>query len=384
MIIFSVHSVLTRKVKKNMFNYFVVFLCSTSAVFFIVQRFQPVVPLFLILIVSLGIRLFVSYIFISYTLSSDIASFITAGYVLQDKTPTYPWFYFPVFSYLGSIAIHFGTFVPPFLFLKIVFSLFDTGITYWIYRFSKNRVSALLYALNPISLMVFCVHGQIDALPLFFMFTSIFFAEKYNTIAALLFGIAVAVKPWPIIFLPVMLKKSKFPFSYVLVGLVPLFVTFIYSLQTQLPMLSILTPIKNYRGIYGIWGIVGILFMFSPQFVESSMQLFRKAFFLFFGIFEFVPRKGRLIQEFFYVLLLFFVFTPTFGAQWLTWITPFLFIFQPALWIWAIVSIGLVIWSSLTPVPFFWRESLVTASSLFTWLVFIRMFLLYRKSRAQN
>ncbi|MCS6956127.1 MAG: glycosyltransferase 87 family protein, partial [Candidatus Calescibacterium sp.] len=203
--------------------------------------------------------------------------------------------------------------------------MFDVGVIYMTYKISKSSHASLLYALHPAMIIIIAIHGQLDSLVLFFFLLSIIMFQQKTTFSGLLLGIAISIKPWPILFLPSFLKKTTQKISYFLLSCFsPVMSVVFHSFLTGVPVGDIITPIKNYRGIYGIWGIGNIMNTLFPLFWEQNIRFFRRLFLVLFVGWQFVNHKKTFLEELFLTLLVFFSFSPLFGAQWLSWIIPFL------------------------------------------------------------
>ena len=69
----------------------------------------------------------------------------------------------------------------------------------------------LLGILNPLMIMVSALHGQFDAIALLFLATALYFEDsgKPRAISSLMLGISIALKGWPILFLPLLVFRSE-------------------------------------------------------------------------------------------------------------------------------------------------------------------------------
>ncbi len=170
-----------------------------------------------IIIFALVLRIFITMLFLT-SKSDDINTFLRDGQYLLDRNPRYDASYFPFIGYLGMVAIYFKNIIHPYIFLKIVFAIFDVLILFPLYFLSKkNRQTTLIYALNPISIITFNIHGQMDSIPLFFFLFSLVLYLKNKILASVLsFSFAIYTKPWPILFIIPLIKKSKKRFLFVL------------------------------------------------------------------------------------------------------------------------------------------------------------------------
>ena len=342
--------------------------------------------LFIILFIALIVRVITTLISAGI-INSDIYSFLTTGNVLLQKTPTYPAFYFPFIFYLGAVSILLGKYIPPLLFLKFIFCLFDVGVTYFVYKLSKNLTSTIIYALNPVMIIIIPIHGQMDSIPLFFLLWSIYAVkQKKEKLSGFLLGVAIATKPWPILFLPYFLKKAQRPAKYISALFVPGLTVIFHSIVTNVPVKEIITPIKNYRGIYGIWGVGSMMYTLFPSWWENNIQFFRRIFLVGFVVWTFFDKKKDFMKEFFLTMLFFFVCTPLFGIQWLSWIVPFLIIQDGKSSLGRIFLMTLSVMFAFIPfdevVPILMnpvRESLAYAFGLLVWFSLYRRFISYRR-----
>lgn len=125
-----------------------------------------------VLLIATGARLLI-FFFFPNSKSEDLLSFLTAGKIILERQPIYLSLYFPFFSYLGALAILLKDLFHPLILLKFSFSLFDIGIVYLVYLITRNNVLALMYAVNPITLINTNIHGQFDTIPLFPSFGSL-------------------------------------------------------------------------------------------------------------------------------------------------------------------------------------------------------------------
>jgi hypothetical protein len=94
--------------------------------------------------------------------------------------------------------------------VKIPFWLADAAIVptlAWLAPAGRQRQAAWLYALNPIAITVACLHGQFDALVVLPLLLAVGCLRKDQLArSALLFGVATAVKTWPLLVLPPILS----------------------------------------------------------------------------------------------------------------------------------------------------------------------------------
>lgn len=240
--------------------------------------------------------------------------------------------YFPLFLYFeaGSLLLSTKLFSQVIL-LKLLFSLANLAVIYLIYILSKkNILLTLLYAFNPISLLIICFQGQFDSIPVFFILLSIHFLNTKQKIPTLLaLSGAIAFKTWPVLFvLPILKKMNRtFPLKKMLVQgallmSIPFLCTLIYSLLFHANPLFIGKVILSYGGVINVWGLgKGLFLLFgNNKLAFFFFKIFSVAIIL---LFELKNKEETIYSQLFMALLLFFVITPGFGIQYFFWIIPF-------------------------------------------------------------
>lgn len=284
-------------------------------------------------IIFLGFLLRLIGLLLSYFITNyDLNSYYIVGRLTFYQKNIYPEVsnlhhpYLPLFLYLQSF-IYFLTnnnFLFNFL-IKLIINIFDLLNIYLIFLISnKNIKKAFYYAINPVSFLVFSIHGQFDAIPLFFILLSIYFLKIKKEFAAIFsYVFAILVKTWPLIFLIIFLKKIKNKKILFLVLLISiLFVLIIYSFFFKSSFLRILKTIFFYQGLWGVWGIT--LFLQNLRYRWQKLITF-----IFVSIFlfkSFILNKKNIVREIYIMLIFFIIFTTNFSIQYFSWLTPFLII----------------------------------------------------------
>ncbi len=282
-----------------------------------------------VILFSVYIRLLILLIFPG-SRSEDLQSFITAGRIVLEKKPIYSSLYFPFFPYVGALVILLKNFINPLILLKILFSLFDVGIVYLVYLLTENSLLALMYALNPPTIINTTIHGQFDTVPLFFLLLGIYLFKKNASLSSMLsLSFAVFTKTWPLLFIMPLFRKTKTKFIFIYIILFPTISVILHSLIFKISPLDILLPIKNYRGLPAVWGTTLLISFLLPNLPHIFNQIIRRFLLVVFLIFSLVFPFSNLAYAYEMLLLFFFVITPTFGAQWLTWTIPFLIMTRP-------------------------------------------------------
>lgn len=285
--------------------------------------------------------------------------------------------YFPLFLYFEAASFFLSTkLLSQAMLLKIVFSLANLGIVYLIYILSKkNTTLTLLYAVNPISLLITCFQGQFDSIPVFFILLSIHFLNKKQKVPTLLaLSAAIAFKTWPVLFVLPILKKINRTFSLkkilvqcALLMSIPFLCTLIYSLLFHANPLLIGKVILSYGGVINVWGLgKGLFLLFgNNKLAFFFFKIFSVAVIL---LFELKNKEGTVYSQLLMALLLFFIITPGFGIQYFFWIIPFALLAKKCGWkeymsILCSVVATYLVFMGLTLSPI-WIETVY----LFTWI----------------
>ncbi len=363
-----------------------------------------------ILILGFLIRLTVIILSASIT-NYDLQSYRLIGELTRQGKNIYPFPgnfhhpYFPVMLYVEALASFFGQYQT--IFLKIIFSLFDTGIIFLVYlltpkipvlrngrgpssslfegvgrrktRYQGVKFSnlAFIYAINPISILITSFHGQFDAIPLFFLLLALYFflRNKSSTLPYLFLSFAIAIKTWPILFSIPFLRRLKnaqqFLLATILLISFPLLSLLLYSFLFHGNPFIILLTLKAYRPVFGVFGI-GFLtkYIFHIQVIKTISQL-TYVFLIAFFAYSFLVKKKVAIEELFSQLLFFFILTPVFGIQWLMWLVPFFLILRPqGTWMFFIIAtvyllVSYALWLGLK------TESTSLIGGIFVWLSLI-------------
>lgn len=234
-------------------------------------------------------------------------------------------------------------------------------------RISAPRESALavsfLYALNPVSVLITSVHGQFDPLVILFCFLawSLFEGHKKRTwLSALCLGIGIAMKGFPVILLPLFLRRlsnTKERLIYSSLALAPVALLFLpYLIVTPMP---ILRNVLRYSSRIGNWGYPLLAEIFNKRMHSRLLEEFIAAsasygkYILLWGliVFYWLDRSHTLLESVVSLFALFYTLTSGFGFQYLVWIIPFAIIegnfpmkwYTLAATLWLIVSYAQII-----------------------------------------
>ena len=267
------------------------------------------------------------------------------------------WYYNhpPLMSLMLAVFHKLQDYLPngfPFL-IRLPAILADIGsciLVYQLIKTYKDAKSALfatiVVALSPILIFVSGFHGNTDPVFMFLIMLSAYFYLRYERVIlpALILGLALNIKIVPIITVPAFFFFTKGWKNKILfcTTLSMVFLSgFIYHAVADFEHLY--RNIFQYSGLSGIWGIGQVLsYHFSPE-IAKLYNPFGKLLIFFSVTFSMLklsgifqnkcladqndksassnPEKSR---EFLFALswtfLLFFVFTPGFGVQYLVWL----------------------------------------------------------------
>jgi hypothetical protein len=263
-------------------------------------------------------------------MNHDLSAWLEVGNLTLTGTSIFPEPaptkapYFPLLIYMMSGSVWLQQFgIDAVDIMKTVVAAFDTGIIYLIYRITKNQKAALLYALNPISILIIGIHGQIDAIPLSMLLLALYL-QKYTIISLWVSSLAIAMKTWPFIFLIPLYKQLKNRKLLLILTVIPIAMTLLYSVIFSVSILDILKPVMQHRGLYGVYGVSLVLkSMTNSHIIELLVS---KLFPLVLIGYMLRSQKTDIYTQILYGMFFFFTFTPTFGIQWLIWLMPFLII----------------------------------------------------------
>lgn len=229
--------------------------------------------------------------------------------------------------------------------LKSINILADTllaGLVYFSVRYQRDeteaRYAAWIYVFNPVTILVVAYQGQFEATTTFFLLSAWFLlaGEKSDMkrlfFSALMLGLAILSKTWPIIFLPMVWFrlpnwKTRVPYS-LLVGLIPLTAILLYELLFPGSIGPILKRASRAGAISGWWGyssIINVWLQLTGQgnSIFSWVSLYGKYIGYLFGFFVIIwTRKRPLLYSLLLTILVMFAFVPNLGLQGLAWVIP--------------------------------------------------------------
>lgn len=202
----------------------------------------------------------------------------------------------------------------------------------------RNQV-LLLYALNPVTLLVSGYHGQFDTIPTLFLFLSLALltpdsSQRESLLAGLSLGLGILAKTWPGILVLCVLVSERIRARAKLVfvggaGAVPLagLVISVIAYGGGFPELLSLTKralqagaIPGWWGYTGLWN--GIRWIAGAPAADFSVLLSLKLPIVLLPtiLVVWLMRRGSLITAVFWPLVTLFIFAPGLGLQSLSWL----------------------------------------------------------------
>ena len=251
--------------------------------------------------------------------------------------------YFPFQVYLIGVAMWLskGTGLPFVSTVKWAPILADSGLTVLIFHAilqsgsstAQAFVSSLLYAFNPVSVLVTAYHGQFDAESAFLLALSWYFwhfdskPERKIVFSALALGLAVLNKTWPALFLPIVLlrlRSTRQRLAYGLITLaIPIIFTTLYVVAFREDPNPLLKRALTHAGVPGWWGpgaavnILRAIVGWGEPVLNWLTRYSRWFVFAGVGLAYWLTRRQASVEALTTTILALYVSTSGFGVQWL-------------------------------------------------------------------
>ncbi len=264
--------------------------------------------------------------------------------------------YSPVSMFLPAACGFLSVFtkISFFIIMKLPAAAGDVGIALAIYLILRKRgekkafLPGLLYALNPLSVLITGFHGNVISVATLLSFLAyavlLSGVEKNYRLSALLLGLAIGFRSYPVLLLPLFLIKLNLPLkkriAYFLYATVPTALSFIPFLI--LDYRSVLREAFAYSGSmdFGLAAILRaiyslryrMMFCSLPGNFQLTLHSITKFVFLavYLGILLTAARRRLIVSIMAIFLLFFFVYTGV-SAQYFIWILPFAFLLRDPL-----------------------------------------------------
>ncbi len=340
----------------------------------------------------------------------DIESFRLVGDALVHNEEVYTSAargrhpYLPFQVYVIGLLFRLSQLLPlPFVVLiKIPGVLADLGIVWLIYRTGRARgwsdartmAWGLLYALNPVAILVSAYHGQFDALPVFLLLLAWYVWSVYGheMRSAVVLGLAILSKTWPIALLPIMLLRLRGVRRRLIYGglavMVPVLATVFYIWLFQSnprPMLRRALTHSGVPGYYGYSALLAVFFGDAPWYEGVFDGLVANVRWVLVGVgllSVWLTRRESVLDALTTVLVTIFVLTAGMGIQWFVWLVPVALLAGDVRWLgrytWGGVCFLVVQLYGLHMYPWLYEwfsretaDSLFRLGSLPAWLVVV-------------
>lgn len=299
---------------------------------------------FLLILISLNIKLYLAF---NYD-TGDTGAINKSTHFFLKKKPVYsnpqvhlsiPPFQLHILSMIQTTEKYFHN---PNGLWKIPAIIADIGIAILIYLILKNflkkpsskaLIGSVFYLLNPITIFVSGFHGQTESVWIFFILLSwyLLVVKKRSFLSSIMLGLAISFK------LPAVLLALGFigllqNFKKGILYFFNVFCIFILSLIPELIIDAdaLIKQVFFYSSTPNIWGLTLIigrsLMLDINEVLKFSLVL--KTFLLIltggymYYHYCYYPKRFFIFCQ--TVLIIFFIFTPGFGTQYLLWLLPFL------------------------------------------------------------
>lgn len=221
---------------------------------------------------------------------------------------------------------------------------FDVCIAFSLVMLLRSRslyeafLGGLMYALNPVPVLVSAYHGQFDAVPSFFLLLAVGLIRASPLAAGLSLGMGILSKSWPVLGLPsllVALPDWRQRFQFLLASLlVPATGVGVYAVLFSAPVWAIIERAISYNWGVGVWGYTYFFHLLSvlrPDTGGIFAWLVQYGRYLTLGalggIWLFRARKEPAPAGILTILVTFFAVTHAFSIQYLMWLVPFASLF---------------------------------------------------------
>lgn len=196
----------------------------------------------------------------------------------------------------------------------------DTVIVAIVAKLAPERQvqRAWIYALNPVAIIVSGVHGQIDPVVLAFVLGALATTGRAR---GLLFGTAVAIKTWPALLAPAVVRDRVTAVWALVVPAAALLVQWLLGT----PPIEAAWRIATYSSTgHGRWGWVGVYEVTTGAAVFPYMRLASVALLAILAVVAVRFYRRPDVELSLLLVLTFLVFTAGFGVQYVLWPVPFL------------------------------------------------------------
>jgi len=308
---------------------------------------------------AVGVRLIAALVFRlpeSAIINFDKDSLEIVGQLVRDRVDVYSqpdrYPYFPLFAYWFGATSWFSsvTGIPFEPLPKLAGIAADAGIAVLLLRWWGNASTrglrlGLFYALNPLTIIVAAVHGQIDSGAVFFLLAAAYTVRNDVTprsgiVAGALLGLAVVSKTWPIAFLPLFVLRlpswrARIEVTALTLGVVGLALLAYSAIFWVAPQRAI-EVIRDYEGVRGRWGVFVALHHLGNAGIPGAIRIHdlavdwnRYLLVAALGVGVAAAWRAEIARGIAVALLTTMVVFYGWGYHWVMWPVPFLLIGFP-------------------------------------------------------
>ncbi len=238
-------------------------------------------------------------------------------------------------SDLAGLPYVVGIKLPAVLADGAIAALITTSLSRDGRRPASAAAFGLLYALNPISLLVTSFHGQFEAVTLLLLVLAwrSWRFGRHVAWSATALGLAILNKTWPVILLPVFWIRQKNwrdRILYAILALgIPLAGIVLYLVVFEASPLPMLRRALTHRGVAGYWGPGAIIDPLTATYpagrpLFDTLVALRNVLLAGAAVLAlWITRRDSALDAILTVILSVFMITVGFGIQWLVWPVPF-------------------------------------------------------------
>jgi uridine kinase len=312
------HYIPTRKI--HLSSFFEILSSVFFSPFFYVSLFLKIGVSFF-LASSFATGLFIPFIeyFVTHPFINPYQHFLDTGVVSAFPYPfgmlailSIPFVFFGMF---GGI-VHTAVTHIDLLLLRLPLLLCDIGILLvllsWFKRFQKEVL--ILYWMSPVLFYISYIHGQLDVVPIFFLFAFLYFLTKeHDYVALMLLGIALSTKTGMVIIVPFVLlylikerknvlescAKILIPFIVFVIIDAPVllskgFIEMVFKTKEEFKVFDLIVPFGSGLVLYVVPGIILLLlfrFAMLKRYSRNVLMVFL-GFSFFILLLCIAPRQG--------------------------------------------------------------------------------------------
>jgi len=226
------------------------------------------------------------------------------------------------------------------VFLKLILIFFDIGTIFFIIEilkhFKLNKNMVIVYAWSPLVLKEFANSGHLDSLVIFFLMgTLLFFFKNKTLFAGIFFSFSILSKYFPIILIPLFLKKRKWKLLFISLIVTVLPILF-FILWNDIGFVQYFKGFTTYSKNWAINGgvfefIYSLLMLITQKYAYYASKIIVALLFMtILGYLSFQRKNNSdidLLKKIFFIVLWLFLLSPVGDPWYFCWVIPFLCFF---------------------------------------------------------